>query len=162
MTHAKAQVGSGEPEWFARPDSPERGEGLRFACTSCGNCCTGVPGYVLVSDAEVAALAQRLNLSTDAFIQRYTQMLPEGRSLIETHTRFGYDCVFLDRAKVPGKAVCGVYEDRPIQCRTWPFWPNLLRSRNAWNQAAKGCPGMNTGPLIPLQQIRIQRDAINI
>ncbi len=167
MTRSKAQIGSGSGapqhgEWFTQPDSPEGGKGLRFSCTMCGNCCTGVPGYVLVTDAEVAAMAKRLNLSEAAFIEQYTRILPEGRSLNETRTEHGYDCVFLDRDTIPGKAVCGLYEDRPVQCKTWPFWPSLVRSRTAWHEASKGCPGMNKGKLVPVQQIRIQRDAITI
>lgn len=149
-------------EWFAKPDSPERGEGLRFSCTMCGNCCTGVPGYVLLTDAEIAALAARLNLSNQAFRAKYTHMLEEGLSLTEIKTRFGHDCVFLDREKIPGKAVCGVYEDRPAQCRTWPFWPSNLAHRRDWEHAKRKCPGIDKGPLIPLTQIRIQRDACNV
>ena len=149
-------------EWFAKPDAPEAGKGLRFACTMCGNCCTGVPGYVLLDDAELAALAKRFDISVDAFIQRYTHLLPEGRSLIERKTKFGYDCVFLDREKIPGKAVCGVYENRPKQCRTWPFWPSLLESKADWEDAKRKCPGIDKGPLISLQQIRILRDQCNI
>lgn len=149
-------------EWFASPDSPEGGAGLRFACTMCGNCCTGVPGYVLLTDAEAAALARRLGLSLEDFTQRYTRLLEEGRSLTERKTRFGYDCVFLDRQKVPGKAVCGVYEDRPAQCRTWPFWPSNLSSRRAWLEAKRKCPGMDAGPLVPLTQVRVLRDSCSI
>lgn len=150
------------PEWFATPDAPEGGNGLRFGCTMCGNCCTGVPGYVLITDDETVALAKRFKLTVTAFIERYTHMLSEGRSLIERKTRFGYDCIFLDREKIPGKAVCGVYEDRPKQCRTWPFWPSNLSSRRAWLEAKRKCPGMDSGKLVPLTQIRIQRDSCEI
>ncbi len=162
MTGAKAKLLSSGDEWFAQPHSRERGEGLRFACTQCGNCCTGVPGFVLVSDDEVAALARRLGVTKAQFIDRYTHMLDEGRSLTERKTSFGFDCVFLDRDTIPGKAVCGVYEDRPKQCRTWPFWPSLLKTRAAWEAAKKTCPGIDQGELVPLVQIRIQRDAFKI
>src|ERR1043165_1278854 len=117
-------VSAAQPEWFALPD-PEHGRdgtGLRFSCTMCGNCCSGPEGYVLVTDAEIAALARRLGLPEAAFLERYTHKTREGRSLKEKRTEHGLDCIFLDREKVPGKAVCGVYEDRPTQCRTWPFW----------------------------------------
>lgn len=151
-------------EWFARPD-PARGvdgTGLRFSCTMCGNCCTGPEGYVLVSDAEASALAARLNISTEEFLARYTRMTREGRSLTERRTEFGLDCIFLDRRKLPGKAVCGVYEHRPAQCRTWPFWPSNLTSPAAWERAKRICPGTGKGELHSLVQIRIARDAVRI
>jgi hypothetical protein len=47
-----------------------------------------------------------------------------------------------------------------VQCRTWPFWDENLTSRRAWDNARRRtpCPGMGTGPLIPIEKIRIQRD----
>lgn len=151
-----------QDEWFARPDGPEAGLGLRFACTMCGNCCSGPPGYVLVDDAEIAALAARLGLSPEAFIERYTHMEAEGRSLNERKTDSGFDCIFLDRQSIPGKAICGVYEARPKQCGSWPFWPSLIKDRDSWLRAHNVCPGLDKGPLHTVQQIRIQRAVINI
>lgn len=148
-------------EWFDQPD--ETGEpGLRFACTLCGNCCTGPEGYVLVSDAELTALARRLGLSEQEFEARYCHPTARGRSLIEKSSPAGMDCVFLDRDKMPGKAVCGVYEDRPAQCRTWPYWTSNLSSRFAWNRAKRTCPGMDTGNRSTPQQIRILRGVIDL
>lgn len=149
-------------EWFAQPDSPEHGAGLRFSCTQCGNCCSGPEGYVLVSDDEAAALARRLNLSTAEFLTRYTRETSEGRSLTERLTPNGLDCVFLDRETHPGKAVCSVYEDRPKQCRTWPFWESVIRSRAHWENSKRTCPGIGKGKLYSVQDIRIQRDAIRM
>lgn len=148
-------------EWFDAPD--ESGEpGLRFSCTMCGNCCTGPEGYVLVSDAEAAALACRLSITVEEFTARYTQQTLRGRSLKERPSDFGADCVFLDREKIPGKAVCGVYEDRPAQCRTWPYWKSNLTSRWAWERARRTCPGIGQGPRSTPVQIRIARDVIDI
>eukprot|EP00571_Detonula_confervacea_P017134 CAMPEP_0172312994 /NCGR_PEP_ID=MMETSP1058-20130122/19059_1 /TAXON_ID=83371 /ORGANISM="Detonula confervacea, Strain CCMP 353" /LENGTH=180 /DNA_ID=CAMNT_0013026569 /DNA_START=203 /DNA_END=745 /DNA_ORIENTATION=- len=36
-------------------------------------------------------------------------------------------CVFLDPV---GK--CGIYDVRPVQCSTYPFWPSLLESQEDW------------------------------
>ena len=151
-------------EWFALPDAANGrdGTGLRFSCTMCGNCCTGPEGYVLVSDDEAGALARRLGLGVDDFVARYTRVTREGRSLTERLTAAGYDCVFLDRETMAGKAVCGVYEDRPRQCRTWPFWPSNLRSRAAWEKAKRICPGMDKGQLHELVQVRVARDGFEI
>jgi Fe-S-cluster containining protein len=147
---------STDQEWFSH------GPGLSFSCTMCGNCCTGPEGYVLVTEAEVQALATRFGMSVQDFLEQYTHKTRQGRSLKERKTEFGMDCIFLDRQKIPGKAVCGVYEDRPAQCRTWPFWKSNLTSRNAWERAKRTCPGMDKGKLYTVQQIRIQRDVIDI
>jgi Fe-S-cluster containining protein len=147
-------------DWFDRP--PPADAGLRFACTMCGNCCSGPEGYVLVDDDEAAALAARLGVPVAAFLRDYTHMTEEGRSLNEKRTGHGLDCVFLDRDTVSGKAICGVYEDRPVQCRTWPFWPSVVKSQPAWERARRTCPGMDKGKLHPPQQIRIMRDSLKI
>lgn len=151
-------------EWFATPDASAGREhpGLRFGCTMCGNCCSGPEGYILISDAETEALAARLKLSVPEFKKQYTHKMSLGRSLNEKKTEHGLDCVFLDRQTMPGKAICGVYEDRPTQCRTWPFWPSVIKSRKTWESAKRVCPGMDQGKLYPVEHIRIQRDACKI
>jgi hypothetical protein len=128
----------------------------------CGNCCSGPEGYVLVNDDEIAALARRFNMSVAAFLDEHTHATAEGRSLREKRSVGGLDCTFLDRDKIPGKAVCGVYEDRPRQCRTWPFWPSVVKSRASWERAKRVCPGMDTGKKHGLVQIRIARDTVEI
>ncbi|MDX2118980.1 MAG: YkgJ family cysteine cluster protein [Planctomycetota bacterium] len=149
-------------EWFDVPDEATGVGGLRFSCTMCGNCCSGPEGYVLINDDECAALAARLGITSAEFVERYTHMLPMGRSLIERVGPHGNDCVFLDREKIAGKAVCGVYEDRPRQCRTWPFWESTLRSRRDWERAKRVCPGMDRGNFVPADEIRIRRAVVRI
>jgi Fe-S-cluster containining protein len=113
--------------------------GLRFQCTGCGACCRGAPGRVQVSDAEIAALAQRLELSDAEFRAMYTRRLRgAGISLRE---RQSGDCVFWSEERG-----CRVYSDRPRQCRSFPFWASILHSRERWQEEAESCPGMNTGP----------------
>ncbi len=146
-------------DWFDKPDptgTTDTGEvGLRFECTQCGNCCTGAPGFVLFTADEAKAMAADLGVTVTRFFERYTHETPNGRSLNERTTEFGQDCVFLDRETRPGKALCRVYRNRPRQCRTWPFWPENLRSPEAWKRATRGCPGMNRGPLYEPEVIRV-------
>lgn len=151
-----------EPDWFDTAHVESGESGLRFQCTLCGRCCTGPEGYVLVSDPEVDALSARLGITPADFVARYTRITAEGRSLTEKDSPSGRDCIFLDREAIPGRAICGVYQDRPAQCRTWPFWPSNLRSPRDWARASAICPGIGTGPLYTPAQIRIQRDAFKI
>lgn len=151
-------VPNGDREWFDQRDRPRAERGLRFECTMCGNCCTGPEGYVLFTDDEGRGIAARLGVTFDDFLRDYTKTTPLGRSLSETRTAHGFDCIFLDRTTVPGKAVCGIYEDRPAQCRTWPFWPELVKSEVHWSNTRSKCPGIDRGRLIPPERIRILRD----
>ena len=56
-------------------------------------------------------------------------------------------------------AGCTIYEGRPTQCRTWPFWPEVVTRGRSWNKAARDCPGMNDGPLHAPEKIRESLDA---
>jgi len=121
-------------------EQPWYQEGLRFECTRCGKCCGGGPGTIRVSDDEIAALARRRDLSDSDFRARYTCQIRGGEvSLVE---KANYDCVFFDREQG-----CSVYDDRPRQCRTWPFWSSVVYSNETWDAEAEKCPGMNSGKL---------------
>ena len=107
-------------------------------------------------------MAAHVGMEYPEFLVRYTRVIDGHRSLNEIDTVHGFDCVFLDREKVPGKAVCGLYEVRPTQCRTWPFWPEVVESERAWNRTKKNtpCPGMGNGQLFTVEPIvgRLQEE----
>lgn len=58
-------------------------------------------------------------------------------SLVE---RENYDCVFLTQQG------CMVYEARPVQCATYPFWASILVDRGSWERESENCPGIGKGP----------------
>lgn len=131
-------------------EKPWYRDGLQFECTQCGNCCGGGPGHVFVSQTEIEAAAKLLNLTPDEFTQQHTRKIGWRRSLLELKN---WDCEFL-RPDSNGRKTCAIYEARPIQCRTWPFWKSNLQSRRAWESTSKGCPGVNTGSVHPLPVIQ--------
>ena len=145
---ASSAPGKGEP-WYR--------DGLRFECTMCGNCCTGPEGAVYFSPDEGKAMAAKVGLPLEEFLQRFSRRLGSQRSLREKVTDFGNDCVFLDRDSRPGKAICQLYKARPSQCRTWPWWRENLESPEAWEGTRKRtpCPGMGNGPVHNLVEITI-------
>lgn len=124
-------------------------EGLRFKCTGCGQCCTGSPGHVWVSPSEVEAMAEELKISVEEFTKKYTRRIGARLSLIERKRGADYDCIFLD-----GKR-CTVYEVRPKQCRTYPWWSENVSSAQSWKEEGARCEGINhpDAPLISLPEI---------
>lgn len=133
-------------------------DGLRFSCTQCGNCCTGPPGAVWFTESEGEAMAEKLGITIDLFYRKYARNIGAKWSLKENNIDGMFDCVFLDRSsKLPS---CSLYEARPSQCRSWPFWPEILKTKSSWESIKRRtpCPGMDNGPLIPIEEIRIQRD----
>ena len=132
---------------------PWYADGLRFECLRCGRCCTGAPGRVRVSDEEIAALAARLGLAEAEFRAGYTRR-SRGADVLLAEKR-NFDCVFFD-----SEQGCSVYEDRPRQCRTWPFWSSALESPESWQTHAKECRGTNRGPLLGIREIRALVSAV--
>ncbi|HEY0009841.1 MAG TPA: YkgJ family cysteine cluster protein, partial [Tepidisphaeraceae bacterium] len=140
--------------------------GLSFQCTQCGNCCTGPPGYVWVSEIEIDRFAAHLRIDRETFVKKYCRSIGGEISLKERRSPKGeYDCVFLqeiksrDGDKVTSRRVCSVYDVRPLQCRTWPFWDGLLESREAWESAKDRCPGIDRGRKYTLERIEQLRTA---
>ena len=113
----------------------------RFACTGCGECCTGRGSYVIeISRAEQRRLQNFLGISWDWLRRRYVFRFDDETEGIRMHPNG--DCVFLGADRR-----CRIYSVRPKQCRTYPFWPELV-SRKAWRVEAQRCEGIGRGPVI--------------
>ncbi len=129
-----------DPWWFA--------EGLRFKCLGCGRCCRGEAGGIFLRPGDERRLAEFFDLSIDELRRRFETQRWRFPSLKECS---GGACVMLDDRREYSltyeRARCKIYAVRPIHCRTWPFWPQLLESPDAWKAAARRCPGMDCGEL---------------
>lgn len=129
--------------------APWYSAGLRFECTGCGKCCTGNPGYIWLDEDEVEAIAAYLDLTLQEFGQKYLRRVKGRLSLLEMPR--SYDCVFLKEKQ------CQIYPVRPTQCKTFPWWPQILKSEEEWKNAAHFCEGIqNNAPLVPLKKIKEQ------
>lgn len=112
-------------------------DGIQFECQGTGRCWVsrGTYGYVYLSIEDRRRLARSLKFPTLSFTRKYC---------IKTNEQFHLrnhqgPCQFLN-----GNA-CSVYEARPIQCRTWPFWPENMNSR-VWAREIKAfCSGIGKG-----------------
>ena len=131
-------------------------DGLRFTCSQCGDCCTGAPGYVWVNRTEIEQIAAAAGVEDiDQFEAMYVRKVGIRKSLRE-HSNG--DCVFFD----PDARCCTVYQARPRQCRTWPFWDSNVRTPEAWDATCEACPGSGRGKLYSLDQIEEQRQTFKV
>lgn len=137
-------------------DKPWYKDGLKFKCTGCGDCCTGGEGYVWVNKKEIADLAELMNQSVEDFEDLYVRKIGIRKSLKEFPVSF--DCVFFDNET----RKCQVYEARPQQCRTWPFWDSNLKTKDDWERTCEECPGSGTGKLYTLSEIDARRAEVKI
>ena len=83
-------------------DEPWYKDGLQFSCTGCGNCCTGPAGYVWVSEAEIAQIAESRQQSIGEIKIFHTRLVGARVSLTEFANG---DCTFFD----PATRRCTIY-----------------------------------------------------
>ena len=118
-------------------------DGLHFECTGCGACCKLGGGFVYPSLEDVGFAARHLELSVSAFTDRYME-LHEGQYVFKND---GDNCIFY------GEKGCTIYEARPTQCRTFPFWTANLKSQYRWKLIEEECEGIGQGKLYDLEEI---------
>jgi Fe-S-cluster containining protein len=101
-------------------------DNIRFSCAKCGNCCK--VGFVYLNKNDMIKLAGKLKLPLKEFKKKHTSMvLWLGRVM-----KYGKEgCVFLKGN------VCSVYDARPEQCATYPYWKKL-----DINRAKEYCSGI--------------------
>lgn len=124
----------------------------------CGKCCQ-VEGEVWLDTDEVADIACTLNVSAESFFEQYVDSARSGwvklKNKVNDDASVSDNCIFLDSEN---RKSCTVYQSRPLQCRTYPYWPRLLTDESSWEDesvvpddqpgkhwsaAAGGCEGIN-------------------
>jgi len=94
-------------------------------------------------------MARLLKITPRQFLGRFCRRALGRVSLLELPNG---DCIFLSPAG------CRVYPVRPDQCKSFPFWNELLRSPQAWEAATARCPGVGTGRTYSREEIDAIRD----
>jgi Fe-S-cluster containining protein len=117
-------------------------KGLKFSCTKCSSCCRYESGFVFLTEKDLNVLSMALRMGYTEFMETYCRWVPSpnGTERLSLKERSNLDCILW-------KEGCSVYEARPLQCRSFPFWSSVLRSKEAWKAAAMDCPGMGRGQL---------------
>jgi Fe-S-cluster containining protein len=121
-------------------------DGIRFECQGSGKCCVshGEYGFVYVTAEDRLKMAKLLKISMQAFTKKYCT---ETDGFFHLNESGNPACLFLKDKK------CSVYEARPTQCRTWPFWPEVMNAKSWKTDVASFCPGVGKGRVWPAAEI---------
>ncbi|MFA5928705.1 MAG: YkgJ family cysteine cluster protein [Candidatus Margulisiibacteriota bacterium] len=112
----------------------DRRSEIEFSCTACGACCDR-DGWVFLTLTDVQKLQEHFKLSPEEFKAQYLSKY--GRyTILKEHPKGG--CWFAHTAE--GK--CPIYEVRPEQCRTYPYWPDHYHDPDWFKGESKECPGI--------------------
>jgi Fe-S-cluster containining protein len=97
-------------------------------------------GFVYLSENDLSRLAKEFKMEYTDFIKTWCRWVSfeRDRERLSLKEKSNFDCIFWNQQ-------CTVYRARPLQCRTFPFWDNVVCSSTAWETAGGGCPGINTG-----------------
>ncbi len=108
-----------------------------FRCASCeGNCCIGESGYIWINKDEILALADFLKISQEELMSKYLRKVGYKYSIKEIRlSEDNYACMFFDIIKKQ----CSIYDVRPTQCRTFPFWDYFKENLE---EVKKECPAI--------------------
>lgn len=105
-----------------------------FSCRRSGRCCSqGLGGRVWLTPDDVTRLAKHFALPEATFRERHTFVDGGRTSLRMDQGR----CTFLE-----GTNQCTVYEARPAQCSSWPYWDQVLTRPEGLERAMAICPGI--------------------
>lgn len=121
-------------------------EGIRFECQGSGKCCTsrGSYGFVYLSLKDRQRFARFFHLTTSEFTRKYCEKTSGWFHLRNPDK----NCEFLEGNR------CTVYEGRPSQCRTWPFWPENMNAKSWRRDVVNFCPGVGKGKLYSSEEIQ--------
>ncbi|MDD2699015.1 MAG: YkgJ family cysteine cluster protein [Arcobacteraceae bacterium] len=106
-------------------------------CSTCaGNCCIGESGVIWITIDEIEKLATHLNISVKEVFDNYLIKYDYKFSIKEKKLdENNYACIFFDLTKKQ----CSIYEARPSQCRTFPFWDHF---KNNIEEVKQECPAI--------------------
>jgi Fe-S-cluster containining protein len=117
----------------------KEGYGYSFdahACQACSaRCCTGESGYIHVTPIEIENIALFIGLESKEFMQKYLFKNGYKYSIKERKVGDSYECAFYDR----DANGCMIYEVRPTQCITFPFWEYF---KDRVDELKLECPGI--------------------
>jgi hypothetical protein len=131
-------------------------KGMDFKCQKCSACCRFDPGVVFLTEEDAKIICTYLNMKREYFIKEYCRPIERnGKLYVSLKEKPNYDCIFWNGS-------CLIYEARPLQCRTYPYWPGVVESQYLWEEESKRCKGINkTGSLTLKERYDLYSQELN-
>jgi len=119
---------------------------LDFSCNRCSNCCRNEQGNVYITRKDLANLSSFLNLSKDEFVKQYCRIVTkQDKKILALLEKVNYDCIFWENG-------CIVYQKRPLQCITYPYWPILVENGDHWKYERYRCSGIDKKSSLTIEE----------
>ncbi len=105
-------------------------------CSECsGKCCRGESGAIFLNSSEIANISNFLKIESSIFIRDYLKKIGFKYSIKELKIGGEHYCLFFDL----DKRNCSIYEVRPTQCKSFPFWDYFKSNKD---EVARECIGI--------------------
>ncbi|MCK5096494.1 MAG: YkgJ family cysteine cluster protein [Desulfobacteraceae bacterium] len=109
------------------------------ACETCdGKCCRGQSGYIWVTAEEIKIITKAKRMKVNLFARQYLRQVGRRFSFKEYIVNGEHFCCFFSQMDYK----CTIYESRPEQCRTFPFWNRFKADPK---RLLNECPGVWLG-----------------
>ncbi len=96
---------------------------------------------VYLTEGDLKRAAKFVGMSAKAFEKKYVYRTRHQMRFRKPPEK---QCTFL------GEHGCSIHPAKPTQCRTFPFWPEIVGLKAAWNRTGRYCPGIGKGELIQI------------
>lgn len=102
-----------------------------------------------MTEADVSRIAGHLGMRPAEFERRYVYRTSNKiRLRVPRHAQ----CHFLEEGG------CSIHAVKPVQCRVFPFWPELVEDKREWRKTARWCPGIGKGKLVQIESAKRQAE----
>lgn len=115
---------------------------MRFECQPGCTACCDQQGFVYLTAADMVRIAAYLKMSPEDFERRYVYRT---KQLLRLRVPRASQCHFLREGG------CSIHAVKPVQCRAFPYWPELVDDPHEWHKTAAFCPGIGKGDLVQIE-----------
>lgn len=119
---------------------------IRFTCQPGCTACCEQRGQVHLTENDILRIAAYLGMTQPDFEQRH---VIRSTNVLRLRKPRGKQCPFLEAGG------CSIHPVNPVQCRLFPYWPELIDDPAEWRATAGWCPGIGKGALVQIESARL-------